>query len=115
MCAFIPHLKEVVIPACGRKARELGLEKSHEWFASVSRENLGMAKIVCRSKGWPSKFPKGVRSYPDGEFKKGHKCTEEEEEKRISNIKKWNLRNPKKVKDRANKAAATRKMRSQNV
>lgn len=98
-----------------RKARELGLEKDHEWFAQVSRENLGIALVACRAMGWPSKFKKGVRTHHNGEFQKGHKFSGELEEKRIAAIKRYFLRNPQKVKDRANKAAATRKMRSQNV
>lgn len=98
-----------------RKARELGLEKDREWFVEVSRQNIGIALIACRSKGWPGHFKKGVRNHPDSEFKKGHKFTGEIEEKRISNLKKYNIRNPQKVKDRANRAAATRKARSRNV
>jgi len=92
-----------------RKARELGLQKDEKWLASVWEERRKMAQVESKRKGYPGGFPKGVRSNPDGEFKKGHVESEETKAKRIAAVKRWCWLNPEKVMKRALKTAETRR------
>ena len=92
-----------------RKARELGLEKDKAWLASVWEERRKMATVESKRKGYPGGFPKGVRNYPDGEFKKGHVESDETKAKRIASVKRWCRLNPEKVMRRALKIAESRR------
>jgi len=92
-----------------RKARELGLQKDEKWLAAVWEERRKMATVESKRKGYPGGFKKGVRSNPDGEFKKGHVESEETKAKRIAAVKRWCWLNPEKVMKRALKTAETRR------
>ena len=92
-----------------RKARELGLQKDKAWLASVWEKRRKMATVESKRKGFPSGFKKGVRNFPDGEFKKGHIESEETKRKRIESVKRWCRMNPEKVMRRALKIAESRR------
>lgn len=44
-----------------RKAREMGLKKSREFMASVSREHLLLANARSKELGYPGGFTKGMK------------------------------------------------------
>lgn len=92
-----------------RKARELGLKKDEAWLAAVWDERRLMAQCVTKRKGNSGQFKKGRRYNPDGEFKPGHKESDETKVKRIESVKKWCRRHPKELKERAAKTWATRR------
>lgn len=92
-----------------RKARELGLQKDKTWLASVWEERRNMATVESKRKGYPGGFHKGVRSNPDGEFKKGHVESDKTKAKRIESVKRWCRLNPEKVMRRALKIAESRR------
>ena len=94
-----------------RKARELGLEKDPSWLSGIWDERRLMAHAASRSKGYPGRFRKGVRSYPEGEFKPGRKPSPEERARMSEAMRLWYLRNPDKARLKARKAAETRRMR----
>lgn len=91
-----------------RKARELGLEKDPQWLAAVWEERRLIAQSVSRSKGNSGQFKKGERTNPAGEFKPGHKESDETKAKRIESIKRWCRSHPKELNERAVKIRATR-------
>lgn len=97
-----------------RKARELGLEKDREWLAAVWDERRRIAQVMYKRKGYPSRFKKGVRNNPDGEFKKGRKPTAEETAKRVEGVRQWCRTHPSELRARAFKAWETRRARIQN-
>lgn len=92
-----------------RKARELGLEKDKVWLRGIYEERRIMATAIAKRKGNPGGFPKGVCSYPEGAFKKGHVESEETKAKRVESYRRWCRLHPDKLKERALKAAATRR------
>ena len=98
-----------------RKARELGLQKDEKWLAGVWEERRKMATVESKRKGYPGGFPKGVRSNPDGEFKKGHVESDETKAKRIASVKRWCRLNPEKVMKRALKTAETRRKNKNRI
>lgn len=77
-----------------RKARRLGLEKRpgfledrRDDIRELAREGLKRCTDV------PNRFPKGVRSNPAGEFKKGHVESPETKAKRSESLKRaWKYR-----------------------
>lgn len=80
-----------------RKARELGLEKRDGFLEDRRKEIQRMAGEALRARGdregtW---FKKGVRYNPDGEFKPGHKESEETKAKRIASLKETHQRKKK--------------------
>ena len=83
-----------------RKARELGLEKQEGFLDKRRKDIKALASEALRKKGsHPSHFRKGVRFNPDGEFKKGHKESEETKAKRIQSLKEsWRRRKLAQVK-----------------
>lgn len=94
-----------------RKARELGLEKDPKWLAAVWDERRRLAQAIANRKGNPGSWKKGQRQNPAGEFKKGHRLTAEQEQRRIEAVKKWCRRHPQQLKERAAKIWATRRAR----
>lgn len=74
-----------------RKAAELGLRKVPDFLkvrASEMSERISAAQKKCYAEGRrTSRFPKGVRSNPEGEFKPGHRYDGEIEAARVSNIR----------------------------
>lgn len=77
-----------------RKARELGLEKQ-EGFLEKRRKDISQlaSEALRRKQNVSSRFKKGVRFYPEGEFKKGHKESQETKEKRSASLKEsWRRR-----------------------
>lgn len=83
-----------------RKARELGLEKQEGFLDKRRKDINALASEALRKKdSHPSHFRKGVRFNPDGEFKKGHKESEETKAKRIQSLKEsWRRRKLAQVK-----------------
>ena len=92
-----------------RKARKLGIEKDKDWMHGIVMHHLKMAKFESDRLGKPGRFPKGVHSNPDGEFKKGRIETPEQREKRVAGMLEYNKRHPDKLKERARKAWVTRR------
>lgn len=97
-----------------RKARELGLKKDPEWLAAVWEERRQLAHIASKRMGNPGSFKKGFRNNPDGEFKKGHKESEEMRARRIEKLKKWYRMNPAKLTERARRAWETRRRKQED-
>lgn len=69
-----------------RKAKELGVKKSDDvkrkaWMTGIREIQY---QWLCGRKAGP---PKGKRTNPGGEFKKGHRFTGELEEKRVKAIR----------------------------
>lgn len=85
-----------------RKARELGLEKDPKWLSDnwAERRRMGIAKN--RKNGWPGSFRKG-RPATGGEFKPGHKMSEESKRKQVASLRRWVLLNPGALKARGEK------------
>lgn len=92
-----------------RKARELGVEKDKDWMHGTVMSHLKMAKMESDRLGRPGGFPKGVRSNPDGEFKKGRVETPEQRERRVAGMLEYNRKHPDKLRERAKKAWVTRR------
>ena len=55
-----------------RKARELGLAKSPEWFSDVSRQHCRVMHAINKIHGNSGMFRKGTHPSPATEFKPGH-------------------------------------------
>ena len=92
-----------------RKARELGLEKDASWLSRIWEERRLMAWMASKRKGYPGRFPKGVRSNPSGEFKPGHRLSDEAEARRSAKLRQWYRIHPHAASDRARKAWETRR------
>ena len=92
-----------------RKARELGLSKDPQWLADVWEERRKLAHFISRRLGYPGGFKKGERANPDGEFKPGHKPTEEMKRKRAEGVREYNKRHPKELRERGLRAWETRR------
>ena len=83
-----------------RKARELGLEKQ-EGFLEKRRKDISLlaAEALRRKENVSSRFKKGVRFNPAGEFKKGHVESPETKAKRSAALKEsWKRRKQQSVK-----------------
>ena len=83
-----------------RKARELGLEKQ-EGFLEKRRKDISLlaSEALRKKQNVSTRFKKGERFNPDGEFKKGHKESEETKAKRIQSLKEsWRRRKLAQVK-----------------
>lgn len=93
-----------------RKARELGLEKDPAWLSGIWEQRRKWAHMESRRKGYPGRFPKGSRANPDGEFKAGHKETQEQKEKRRKAMRLWYRTHPSKAREKARKAWETRRL-----
>ena len=80
-----------------RKARELGLEKEPGFLEKRCRDIQALASEGLRRSGHVStRFKKGERANPAGEFKPGHRLTPEQEAKRVESLKySWVLRKRK--------------------
>lgn len=70
-----------------RKARELGVCKNEEWLHRMWDGHRKMALLAANCMHNPGAFKKGQHSYPAGEFKPGHKESEETKRKRIASLK----------------------------
>lgn len=92
-----------------RKARELGLEKDKDWLRRIWEERRLMAHMSARRKGYPGCFKKGERANPAGEFKPGHKPTEEQRAKKSASMKRWYRLHPAEARAKARKAWETRR------
>ena len=92
-----------------RKARELGLKKNQEWLHKVWNERRVLAHAISKKKGYPGCFKKGEHSYPAGEFKPGHKPTDEQLAKKSEAMKDWYRWHPKEAREKALKAWESRR------
>ena len=71
-----------------RKARELGLEKKPGFLDEKRRDIQALAsEALKKSTNTATRFKKGMRNNPAGEFKPGHKESPETKAKRIASIK----------------------------
>ena len=80
-----------------RKARELGLEKKPGFLDDRRKDIVSLAREGLRkTKKVRTRFKKGVRNNPDGEFKPGHKESPETKAKRSEALKHaWKSRKTK--------------------
>jgi len=80
-----------------RKARELGLEKKPGFLEERRRDIQRLAGEAIRlSDNKSTRFKKGVRNNPAGEFKPGHVESPETKAKRIESLKyAWKVRKDK--------------------
>ena len=109
---------EVVAEVCGvslrtmiRKARELGLEKDAAWLHGVWEDHRKMAHMAGRAKGYPGCFKKGEHRNLHGEFKTGHRLSEESERKRRNSLRRWCAAHKSELRERGLRAWETRKRR----
>lgn len=71
-----------------RKARELGLEKEPGFLEKRRRDICELAgDAIMRSPNKSTRFRKGERANPDGEFKPGHVESQETKAKRSESLK----------------------------
>lgn len=71
-----------------RKARELGLEKKPGFLDERRRDIQALASAALKkSTNTSTRFKKGMRNNPAGEFKPGYKESPETKAKRIASIK----------------------------
>ena len=98
-----------------RKARELGLHKKPEWLAAVWDEHRMIGQAVCKSKGYPGSFQKGNRANPAGEFKPGHRLTDEQTAKKSDKMRRWYRLHPAEAKAKAMKGWETRRRNRQRL
>lgn|GEM_PF-294710 len=75
-----------------RKARELGLEKDKEWLLKKWDEHRMVAHVISKKKGYPGAFRKGEHAHPEGEYKKGHTLTPEQEKRRVEALRSYRKR-----------------------
>lgn len=94
-----------------RKARELGLEKDPAWLRSVWDERRRMAHAVASRKGHPGRFRKGRHYNPSGEFRPGHRLTDEQRRKQADGIRRWCRQHPAEVRERSRRIAESRRAR----
>lgn len=82
-----------------RKARELGLEKKDGFLQDRRKDINELARIALKRRtDIPSRFQKGIRHNPAGEFKKGHKESPETKAKRSASLKlAWKRRKEREV------------------
>ena len=92
-----------------RKARELGLQKDPGWLAAVWEERRRLAHVISKRKGYPGGFRKGEHTNPAGEFKPGHKLSDEERARKSEQMKRWYRRHPAEARAKALKAWETRR------
>lgn len=80
-----------------RKARELGLEKKEGFLQDRKRDIQRLAgDAIRRSDHKNTRFKKGERNNPAGEFKPGHRLSPEAEAKRVESLKyAWKVRKAK--------------------
>ena len=94
-----------------RKARELGLQKDRQWLTEVWNERRKLAHMIARAKGYPGKFMPGDERGKAGQYKKGHRLTDEQEAKRVAAVHEWAKRHRKETRERMLKAWETRRQR----
>lgn len=84
----------VSMSTIARKARELGLKKDSKWLHDIWDNNRRYGSVVAKKLGYPGSF----RERPDAgiahRFKKGHRLTPEQEEKKKQSVKKFNILHP---------------------
>ena len=97
-----------------RKARELGIQKNPDWQHGNTMRHLKMAQLHNKVYGVKTQFKKGESYCPENQFKPGHRCTPEQEARRIASMKRWCMMNPGKVRERAIKGVETRKRNKLN-
>lgn len=82
-----------------RKAKELGLEKQEGFLEKRKKDIQQLASEALKKVECKTRFKKGERFYPEGEFKKGHQESPETKEKRIASLKEsWRRRKEAQVK-----------------
>lgn len=96
-----------------RKARQLGIQKDPTWLRGIWEERRRMAQMMSRALGYPGKFQKGRRAYPDGEFKKGHQESPETKEKRKASLHRYIISHKSELQQRGQKAWNTRRRNQQ--
>ena len=82
---------KVSVRSLERKAKELGIRKV-ENFNSVRADGISELISISIKQAYAegrmeSPFKKGTRTNPDGEFKPGHRFSEEIERKRVEKIR----------------------------
>lgn len=92
-----------------RKARELGLSKDPRWLAEVWEERRQLAHMIARAKGYPGRFMPGDERGKACQYKKGHRLTDDQKEKRAAAIHEWAKRHRKETRERMLKAWETRR------
>lgn len=98
-----------------RKARQLGLQKDPAWLKEIWETRRRMAHSAARRKGYPGRFPKGVRQSPENEFKPGHQLSPEVDERRRQSLRKWHRTHPGAARERMLKAWAKRRKEAANA
>ena len=80
-----------------RKARELGLQKKPDFLIERKKDIVQLlSEAQKRSTKTSTRFKKGQRNNPSGEFKPGHKESAETRSKRIEALKhSWKIRKAK--------------------
>jgi len=92
-----------------RKARELGLKKNPEFLDAVLGEHRKMAHVAHKRKGYPGSFKKGQHANPAGEYKTGHRITDEQAAKKREGMRRWYRLHPAEAKAKAMKGWETRR------
>lgn len=95
--------------AMSRKAREMGLRKDPEWLVRIRDERMTWANWASNHNGNAGRIKKGEHKSKDTQFKKGRRNTQEQEEKRREGMRRWARDNPEKARQRAMKAAESRR------
>ena len=102
----------VSLRTVNRKAKELGLEKNSEWLQAIWAERRLMANAVVRLAGGNSgTFKKGEHRNPAGEFKPGHKASEESRRKAAHGASRYWRAHPRESRERGLKGWQTRRER----
>lgn len=94
-----------------RKARELGIEKDRSWLSGMWDDHRRMAQMMSRAMGYPGKFEKGRHAYPDGEFKAGHRESDETKERRRRALRRYIEAHGSELRERGRKSWETRRRR----
>ena len=79
------------------------------WLAAVWEERRRLAHVISKRKGYPGGFRKGEHTNPAGEFKPGHKLSDEERARKSEQMKRWYRRHPAEARAKALKAWETRR------
>lgn len=92
-----------------RKAKELGLRKDRDWLLGIWEGGRRLADIENRRLGYPSRFKKGFHANTGGEYKKGHRLSDEQAAMKSESMRKWYRSHPDKAREKALKAWETRR------